>query len=163
MKTGAKVELAALEHMTPAELRGKHVAVFGEPSRTGNKDYLVKRVGWRIQSLAEGGLSERAKVRAAELARDADVQDRIAVAERRATAVGDEPATLGRDVVDEGEVTTALAGFGPVWDSLAPREQARLVQLLVERVDYDGDKGTVSVTFRPGGIKELSQQREVAA
>jgi hypothetical protein len=48
--------------------------VFGEASRSGNKDYLIKRIGWRIQSLAEGGLSERAKARAAELARDADIR-----------------------------------------------------------------------------------------
>ena len=34
----------------------------------------MKRIGWRIQSLAEGGLSERAKARAAELARDADIR-----------------------------------------------------------------------------------------
>jgi hypothetical protein len=37
------------------------------------------------------------------------------------------------------------------------------VDLLVERVDYDGDKGTVSVTFRPGGIKEASEQVQEAA
>lgn len=95
----------------------------------------------------------------------ADVQDRIAATEQRAAKVRDELASLGRDVVDEGEVAIALASFGPVWESLAPREQARLIQLLVERVDYDGDKGTVSVTFRPGGIRELAeqQQQEVAA
>ena len=74
MKTDVKVELAALQHMSPKQLRQKYADVFSEASRSGNKDYLVKRIGWRIQSLAEGGLSERAKARAAELARDADIR-----------------------------------------------------------------------------------------
>ena len=74
MSINVKAELAALQHLSPKELRQKYADVFGEQSRSGNKDYLVKRIGWRIQSLAEGGLSERAKARAAELARDADIR-----------------------------------------------------------------------------------------
>src|SRR5688572_9046952 len=66
--------LAALRRMTPAQLRNKYLEVFGEPSRSGNKDFLFKRIAWRIQSLAEGGLSERARRRAEELARDADIR-----------------------------------------------------------------------------------------
>ena len=34
---------------------------------------------------------------------------------------------------------------------------------LVERVDYDGDKGDVSVTFRPSGVKTIAREHEVAA
>ena len=30
--------------------------------------------------------------------------------------------------------------------------------LLIQRVDYDGDKGTVSVTFQPAGIEKLSRE-----
>lgn len=74
MANNFNAELASLRHMTPAQLRQKYLEVFGEVSRTGNKDFLFKRVGWRIQSLAEGGLSERAQKRAAELARDADIR-----------------------------------------------------------------------------------------
>ncbi len=77
MKTGTKkIEqtLAALKRMTVAQMREKYLEVFGEPTRAGNKDFLFKRVAWRIQSLAEGGLSERARRRAQELARDADIR-----------------------------------------------------------------------------------------
>jgi hypothetical protein len=66
--------LAAFERMSPAQLRAKYLEVFGEPSRSGNKDFLFKRIAWRVQSLAEGGLSERARRRAEELARDADIR-----------------------------------------------------------------------------------------
>ena len=64
---------------------------------------------------------------------------------------------ISRELVDEHEVAQALSLFDPVWESLTPREQARIVRLLVERVDYDGQDGTITVTFRPTGIKSLAQ------
>ena len=70
---------------------------------------------------------------------------------------------LEHDHVNDADVATALARFGPTWDALGPREQGRLVRLLVERVDYDGAKGTVSVTFRANGIKQMALQLEMAA
>ena len=67
-------EVAALKRMTVRELRMRYAEVFGEETRAGNKPWLVKRIAWRLQSLAEGGLSQRARRRAAELANDADVR-----------------------------------------------------------------------------------------
>jgi site-specific DNA recombinase len=90
--------------------------------------------------------------------RVADLQDRIRAAEQRSTQVREELISLGRELVDENEVARALAAFDPVWETLAPREQIRVIRLLVQRVDYDGAKGTVSVTFHPAGIKTLSRE-----
>jgi len=67
-------ELAALEAMRVSELRAKYGQVFGEETKVGNKAWLVKRIIWRLQALAEGDLSERARRRAAELAQDADLR-----------------------------------------------------------------------------------------
>jgi hypothetical protein len=67
-------ELAGLQRMTPAQLREKYAEVFGEATKTGNKTWLVRRIAWRIQADAEGDLSERARARAAELARDSDLR-----------------------------------------------------------------------------------------
>jgi len=67
-------QIAALKKMTVTQLRERYVEVFGEASKSRNKDWLRKRVAYRIQELAEGGISERAKKRAAELARDADLR-----------------------------------------------------------------------------------------
>ena len=96
-----------------------------------------------------------------------DAHDRIRDAERRVTQIDDELATLAGDLVDEGEVAAALADFDAVWDCLAPREQSRVIELLVECVAYDGDGGNISITFRPCGIKtlasELAQRKEEAA
>ena len=54
-------QIAELKQMTVGELREKYETVFGEPTRATNKDFLVKQIAWRIQSLAEGDLSERAR------------------------------------------------------------------------------------------------------
>jgi site-specific DNA recombinase len=86
----------------------------------------------------------------------AQAQDRIRAAEQRSSAIRGEFEVLTGTLVDDQEVTAALAQFGPTWAALTPREQGRLISLLVERVDYDAAKGTVSLTFRPGGIKELA-------
>lgn len=67
-------QVAALRGMSPAQLRAKYLEVFGEATRSGNREFLFKRLAWRIQSQAEGTLSERARQRAAELARDADIR-----------------------------------------------------------------------------------------
>ncbi len=69
-------ELATLQRMSVNELRTRYAEVFGEPTNTRHKDWLLKRVIWRIQALSEGDLSERARQRAAELANDADLRRR---------------------------------------------------------------------------------------
>src|SRR5713101_10072726 len=74
MKIYVAKEVAALEAMSVGELRAKYAQVFGEETRVGNKAWLNKRVIWRLQALAEGDLSERARRRAAELAQDADLR-----------------------------------------------------------------------------------------
>lgn len=125
-----------------------------------------------------GGLCDRLRDDHAELGRLAaesrpgdprlaDAHDRIRAAERRITQIDDELATLEGDLIDEREVATALSDFDAVWDCLAPREQSRVIELLVERVAYDGDGGNISITFRPSGIKalagELAERKEEAA
>jgi hypothetical protein len=67
-------ELAALQRLTVKELRNRYAEVFGEPTNANNRAWLVKRLAWRLQALAEGDLSERARRRAAELASDADLR-----------------------------------------------------------------------------------------
>jgi hypothetical protein len=67
-------QVAALAHMTVAELRARYAEVFGETTQAGHRTWLMKRIAWRLQALAEGDLSERARRRAAELASDADLR-----------------------------------------------------------------------------------------
>jgi hypothetical protein len=67
-------EIAALKRMTLADLRRKYAEAFGESTRSRHKQFLVRRIIWRLQANEEGGLSERARQRAKELAVDSDVR-----------------------------------------------------------------------------------------
>ena len=60
--------------MTVAELRQKHLELYGTETRSHHKDQLFKRLAWRIQELEYGGLSNRAKRRAEEIANDIDAR-----------------------------------------------------------------------------------------
>jgi hypothetical protein len=67
-------EVAVLERLSVGQLRQRFAEVFGEATLASNRTWLIKRIAWRLQALAEGDLSERARRRAAELARDADLR-----------------------------------------------------------------------------------------
>ena len=67
-------EVAALQRLSVGQLRQRFAELFGETTHASNRTWLVKRIIWRLQALAEGDLSERARRRAAELARDADLR-----------------------------------------------------------------------------------------
>lgn len=74
MQLNVAKEVAALQRLTVGDLRRRYAEAFGEPATTNNRAWLVKRIAWRLQALAEGDLSERARRRAAELANDADLR-----------------------------------------------------------------------------------------
>ena len=69
-------EITILRTLTTHELRDRYREVFGETSRSGNKDYLFRKIAWKIQEKAYGGLSERAKRRAFEIADENDLRTR---------------------------------------------------------------------------------------
>lgn len=74
MATDIAREVRALRKMTVGQLRDRYAEVFGEETRSHHKDYLWKRIAWRMQVLAEGDISEAARERARELACDADLR-----------------------------------------------------------------------------------------
>ena len=88
----------------------------------------------------------------------ADLHERIRGAELRLADIQADLAALERQTVDEGELTRALAAFDPVWEQLSTREQARVLQLLIERVEYDGRSGDVAMTFHAAGIRTLNAE-----
>jgi hypothetical protein len=53
----------------------------------------------------------------------------------------------------ESEVIEALGTLEPVWDELYPAEQARIMRLLIERIDVASDG--ISVTLQAAGISSL--------
>ena len=67
-------QIDELRHMTTAQLQMKYRELFGQSSHSNHKDYLFRRVAWRLQAIVEGGLSERACQYAREIAEDADLR-----------------------------------------------------------------------------------------
>jgi hypothetical protein len=124
-------ELAALEAMTVNELRAKYAQVFGEETRVGNKTWLVKRIIWRLQALAEGDLSERARRRAAELAQDADL--RLSPPRLKQTT----PASVQRN----GKASALVNGHLPLPGTILTRwykGQTLKVQVLRHGFEHEG-------------------------
>lgn len=90
----------------------------------------------------------------------ADLQEQLQITERRLGEIHGEVLLLSRQEITREEVTRALAGFAALWDTLSPREQSRILELLIERVDYDGQASKVAITFRPMGIKALGNETQ---
>jgi hypothetical protein len=67
-------KLLELPRLTTTQLRQRYLDIFGEPAHSNNKTWLIKRMAWRLQAMHEGDLSDRARQRAAALARDADLR-----------------------------------------------------------------------------------------
>ena len=61
-------QIAELGAMSTAQLREKYEEVYGLPTRSRNRVYLHKKVAWKIQADADGGLSQRALDRIEKLA-----------------------------------------------------------------------------------------------
>jgi hypothetical protein len=75
-ETHIREQIEGLRHMTVGQLKDKYREAFGETSRSGHKQFLFRRIAWRLQANAWGGLSERARRRALEIANDADLRIR---------------------------------------------------------------------------------------
>jgi hypothetical protein len=76
----AHTVVAAIEQLRSLNviaLRKKYQHLFGDQSRSSNKQYLFRRIAWRLQANAEGGLSERACHRAVQIADEADLRTRV--------------------------------------------------------------------------------------
>src|SRR5260370_9276316 len=75
-ETQIREQIEGLRHMTVGQLKDKYTEAFGETSRSNHKQFLFRRIAWRLQANAWGGLSERARRRALEIANDADLRIR---------------------------------------------------------------------------------------
>jgi hypothetical protein len=60
-------DIAALNYHTVKELAQRYAELAGEPTRSRNRGYLVKRVAWLLQEKASGGLTAAARMRISDL------------------------------------------------------------------------------------------------
>ncbi len=95
-------------------------------------------------------------------ARVGDLEEQAAKIERRLTVVAQDMAALDAGTVDEADVAKALSLFDPIWEHLFPIEQARVIHLLVERIEHDPVAGKLAVSFAPSGIQALAGEVDAA-
>ncbi len=138
-----------LRAATLAEATEQHAATIAR-LRTNESAHEkeARRLADEVKRLAGTGDAERL----------ADTHERAADVEQRLSEVRARIAATTGDRIDEGDLATALSLFDPVWEALFPKEQARVLRLLVERVGYDGAAGTLAITFRPSGIRALADE-----
>src|SRR5437762_13185407 len=91
MNPAVNAAIEQLRGLTVAALKIRFRELFGEESKSSNKQFLFRRIAWRMQANAEGDLSERARRRATEIASEADLRTRAPkgfVAESSCGSVG---------------------------------------------------------------------------
>ena len=62
----------------------------------------------------------------------------------------------GDEAIPERDVVKTITDLAPLWDELFPAEQARIVRLLVERVDLSPDG--MQVRLRADGLQTLVEE-----
>ncbi len=62
----------------------------------------------------------------------------------------------GESAIPERDVVKAITEFAPLWNELFPAEQARIIRLLVQRVDVAQDH--IGVQLRAEGLQTLVEQ-----
>jgi hypothetical protein len=134
MQLNVAKELAALKRMTVGDLLAKYAEVFGETTNTKHKQWLIRRIIWRQQALAEGDLSQRAWQRAAELANDADLRTTIP----KAVAAESKSAAARSTIPFLAESDRRLPMPG---SSITKQYKGRLleVRVLPNGFEFDGD------------------------
>jgi hypothetical protein len=107
MQASVTAQIQALREMKVADLRIKWRELFGEESRSNNRDFLWRRLAWRVQELAYGGLSERAKARLEELSNQVDIRFL--------------PPRGWKQALESALASSPPAKAGPVRDTRLPR------------------------------------------
>ena len=92
----------------------------------------------------------------AAVTRLAHLQARLVQVEQRLGRLRGQREAWQQERLDEAAAQEALSGLVPAWETMTPDAQARVVRLLVSRVDYDGRQGKASITFQPLGLKTLA-------
>lgn len=136
---------------TLAQVRRQHDEAIERLS--DEKDALKRQV---VEDTAD--LGRLAAIAGEDNPRLVETQERIQHAECRLTEIKDELVSLSGGAIDEAEIKSTLRSFDQLWDCLLPKEQSRIIELLVEQVTYDGDAGKLSITYRPIGFRTLTTE-----
>jgi len=87
-----------------------------------------------------------------------ELLSRIKLCGKRLSEINRQKILLGHHRLKERDFRNALSLFEPVWDTLFPNEQARIINLLIDKVSYDASKSSAVINFRPLGVQALAEE-----
>ena len=94
------------------------------------------------------------------------LRENIGHLERRFAETKKETLALQR-TLEMKQAARALSALEQEFGSLPTIEQARLIRMMVQRVEYDGGKGNITLTLKPAGlamvVEILTKQEEEAS
>jgi Protein of unknown function (DUF2924) len=135
MNNAVLMEIEKLRRASMTGLREKFREVFQEEARSRHRGHLFRRIAWRLQALAEGDLTERARGRANEIARDADLR---MIAPRDFFSVGGEQVeTIGGNRQKDRRLPLPGAMLSRKW-----RGRTILVEVLAKGFRYENQQYT---------------------
>ena len=91
MDNAIMIEVDNLRRASVTSLQKRYRELFQQEARSRHRQHLFRKIVWRLQVLAEGELSERARARAREIANDADLR---ILAPRSFFSVGGKPVAI---------------------------------------------------------------------
>ena len=132
MDTAVLREIESLRRASLADLRKKYQEAFHEETRCRHREHLFRRIVWRLQAVAEGDLSQRAREWAQQIAQDGDL--RINAPRDFFTVGGERVQTTGDRNGREPDRRLPLAGA-----SLTRKWKGRtvLVEVLAKGFRYE--------------------------
>jgi len=75
------------------------------------------------------------------------LESAVARIDQRLSEIQTELDAINHTTIDKTDVTEALNAFGPVWEELYPAEKTRIVNLLIERVEYGNKSEKIEILF----------------
>ena len=94
------------------------------------------------------------------LARLAELNERTALSELELHQLHTRISQLASSELADAEIRAAFGDFDTLWKSVSQREQGKLMEVLVERVEYDPHDVAISVSFHRSGIKTLAAKAD---
>jgi hypothetical protein len=134
-------EVAVLEHTSTNDLKRRFAEVCGYATGSRNRTWLIRRIAWHLQASAEGGLSERARARAAELAEGALLRATAPTIRRVASVSHDRPPAP-QERPTAAPVANATARRLPIPGSVIVRPykgRDLRVKVLEQGLEFEGE------------------------
>ena len=88
-------QIAVLNRMSVSDLQAEWLRLYGSPTRSRNRQFLFRRLAWRVQELTHGGLSDASKQRIDALASDDFVRARTPTQASVEALSGGAPSATG--------------------------------------------------------------------